>query len=135
MKIPLIVISVCWMLSLGTVNAPLPDDSVTLYGSYLWRADPRDPGELRAVFTPTGRGLWKVAFHFRFSGRKHAYRGTAEGSLGNGRLSGKVRDERGRRTFFFEGNSRDGHFSGTHSEEKRAGSAEATGTLELSRKR
>ena len=111
--------------------APLPESGeVTLYGQYRWRADPGDPGNLRAVFTPAGSDAWQVKFYFRFDGRSHVYSGNAAGSLDQGRLSGEVENERGNRFFLFRGDWSNGTFSGTHSERKRGGLKD-TGTLDL----
>lgn len=101
-----------------------------LRGRYDWPAgDSRGP--LEAVFTPTGPARWDVAFHFTFSDRDRTYRGTAEGSLSTGRLAGRVKSENGRQTYSFEGEFRDGTFTGTHAEVRRYGER-ATGTLSLS---
>lgn len=89
-------------------------------------------GELEAEFTATGRDTWNVAFHFRFDGQRHVYRGTAKGSLTAGRLEGAVQTEGGQRRFSFEGVFERGRFRGTHYEVKR-GRSQRTGTLTLRR--
>ncbi len=132
MNITVVALLLSALPSLFGMNAAPSSGSVTLHGSYIWKGDPRDPGELRAVFTPQEEGRWRVAFHFRFDGRKHVYRGSAQGSLENGRLSGTVKNERGNRTFLFDGTARDGNFSGNHSERRRNGRTEKSGTLRLS---
>jgi len=85
---------------------------------------------LRAVFTPTGIDTWDVVFHFKFHGKAHEYAGSAEGSLDEGSLSGRVENESKQRTFSFEGTFRDGEFRGTHAEIKRTGERR-TGSLTL----
>lgn len=89
-------------------------------------------GEVEADFTATGRDTWNVAFHFRFDGQRHVYRGTAQGSLTAGRLEGAVETENGRRRFTFEGVFERGRFRGSHYEVKR-GRSQRTGTLTLHR--
>lgn len=89
---------------------------------------------LTAVFTPTGDKRWDVVFHFKFHGKKHAYVGTAEGSLDGGTLGGNVKNESGQRTFTFEGRFRDGAFRGTHAELKRTGERR-TGSLTMAEER
>ena len=101
----------------------------TLGGEYRWNQG--SEGDLEAVFTATGPDEWKVAFHFRFRGRKHVYRGTAEGSLSAGKLAGTVRNESERRTFTFRGEFENGRFRGTHAETT-GGGERRTGTLRLS---
>ena len=105
---------------------------VTLKGTYIWNNNPSNPGDLHAEFTPTEAGKWDVAFHFQFNGRPNTYKGTAEGSLENGSLRGRVQNENKSRTFSFEGKIDHGRFSGAHSEHERDGETK-TGTLELSR--
>lgn len=121
-----VVVLGAFLLAVGTAVA----DSETFTGEYV--AEGFGSGDLKAVFTATGRDTWDVAFHFRFDGQRHVYRGTAEGSLGGGRLEGQVRTENGRRTFSFEGSFSQGWFRGTHYEVKR-GRSHKTGTLTLRR--
>ena len=101
--------------------------SVTMNGKYVWNSRPDDSGELKAVFTQTETGRWTVAFHFHFRGSDHVYEGTAEGNPKDGELKGTVKNEEKSRTFYFEGTSKNGSFTGTHSEEGRGD----TGTLQL----
>jgi hypothetical protein len=89
-------------------------------------------GDVTADFTATGSDTWDVAFHFRFDGQRHVYRGTAQGSLTAGRLAGEVATENGGRRFSFDGAFSQGWFRGTHYEVKR-GRSERTGTLTLRR--
>ena len=103
------------ILSLALVLPSNAEETVTLTGEFLWTQRGNN-GELEAVFTPTGKGEWDVAFHFDFRGAAHVYSGTARGSLSEGEFSGKVENEDQRRTFEFEGEFRDGLFSGTHAE-------------------
>lgn len=88
------------------------------------------PKSVTAYFTPTGDEEWDVYFLFEFNGRDHRYEGTAHGSLADGELRGEVRDEGGRRTFTFEGETRKGKFRGNHAEVRR-GREQSTGTLSL----
>jgi len=125
----IILMTVGSLIAMGTAVAPAPDE-VTLQGEYVWNNDPGEPGNLQAVFKPKSeKDQWDVDFHFRFSGQDHVYSGTAEGSLENGVLKGTVQNERRNRTFFFEGNSANGNFTGNHSEKNRG----TTGTLSLSK--
>ena len=104
---------------------------VEMNGSYVWTASPGDPGDLRAEFTSNGEDKWDVSFYFRFNGQNHIYTGTAEGSLKNGGLSGKVHNERKSRNWTFTGQVSNGKFEGTHTEHYRNGSSKRTGTLAL----
>jgi len=85
---------------------------------------------LRAVFTATGDRTWDVVFYFKFNGRSHEYKGIAEGGLNEGRLSGRVESEGGRRSFTFRGAFEEGTFKGEHFETTR-GREEKTGGLSL----
>jgi len=112
--------------ALTVVNAT---ESRTLRGEYQW--DQRGKGgDLEAVFTPTGDGAWDVTFHFEFRVKAHVYSGTAEGSLTEGSLSGKVFNENKKRTFLFTGSFEDGTFRGTHAE-IHGDDRQETGTLSL----
>lgn len=85
---------------------------------------------VRAVFTSSGEDAWDVAFYFKFNGADHVYAGTAEGSLIEGGLEGKVANESKRRTFVFQGEFKAGKFTGRHAEVKRRGERQ-TGTITL----
>ena len=110
-------------------SAPSAGEETTLTGSFVWNHQGR-PGDLEAVFIPTGDSTWNVDFHFEFRGKPHTYSGTAEGSLGKGKLEGTVKNENRRRTFSFSGSFEDGTFKGTHAEIE-DGVAHDTGTLTL----
>ena len=100
-------------------------------GEYNW-TQRGSSDDLRAVFTATGDEQWDVAFHFKFRGRKHTYKGTSTGSLGEGgEMAGTVKTEDKKRTFSFEGSVRNGTMTGTHYEVFRKGK-QKTGTLTLS---
>ena len=98
-------------------------------GQYKW-VNMNNPGPLRAEFTATGENRWNVDFYFRFEGRERMYSGTAEGSLSQGELKGKIRNENGRRSFTFEADLDNGRLEGTHRETTRSRSRR-TGTLKL----
>ena len=100
-------------VSLGLATSA--DGKRTLKGTFNW-TDMKKSGDLEAVFTPTGEGKWDVAFHFEFRGEPHTYAGTAEGSLSDGDLKGRVLNDKGNRTFIFKGTFDDGVFHGTHAE-------------------
>ena len=87
-------------------------------------------GPVSATFVPTDSRLWEVRFDFRFNGRRHTYRGSAEGGFDEEGLAGRVQNENGRRTFTFRGDYADGVFRGTHAEIVR-GRERPTGTLVL----
>jgi hypothetical protein len=97
----------------------------TLMSGYQDGADP-----VRAVFSPRGENQWNVSFFFKFNGYNHAYRGTADGSLSGGELSGEVVNETRQRRFSFSGAIREGKFTGRHAELKR-GKRIDTGTITL----
>ncbi|MDX1503692.1 MAG: hypothetical protein R3325_15140 [Thermoanaerobaculia bacterium] len=104
-------------------------DATTLHGSFRSGYQDR-PERLRAVFTPTGEAEWSVVFYFRFGGADHTYEGVAAGSLTDGELSGRARNENGSRLFTFRGPVAEGEFRGTHFEVIR-GEERKTGTLHL----
>ena len=87
-------------------------------------------GTVRATFTPDGGRSWKVRFDFVFNGQPYTYRGTAEGSLEDGTVAGRVQNERRHRTFTFRGEFEDGVLRGTHAEIVR-GRERPTGKLVL----
>ena len=119
------------LVCVATMTITGAGESRTLRGEYQW--DQRDEtGELEAVFTPTGEGAWDVEFHFEFRGKSHVYAGSAEGSLDEGDLSGKVFNEEKKRTFLFTGSFKDGTFRGTHAE-IHGDDKQETGTLSLKR--
>lgn len=101
------------VMSMGLVTGA--DGKRTLKGSFEW-TNSNKTGDLEAVFTPTGEGLWDVAFHFEFQGKPHTYTGTAEGTLKGGELKGRVLNDAKNRTFTFSGTFTDGEFHGKHAE-------------------
>ena len=105
-------------------------DNRTLTGKYMSGYQDGEQA-VRAVFKPTGEDTWNVDFNFRFNGQDHIYGGTAEGSLSEGALRGKVVNESRRRTFVFRGEFEAGKFTGRHAEIKRRGERQ-TGTITLS---
>lgn len=121
------------LLALAPAPAALAEEgetaTTTLKGEYWWSQ--RDSsGDLEAVFTPSGDGKWDVDFHFTFRGKDHTYSGTAEGRIGEGELSGEVKNESKERTFVFSGTFDGGEFKGTHAEIRGEGRTE-TGMLTL----
>lgn len=88
------------------------------------------PRRLRAEFKSTAVGQWDVVFHFTHGGQKLSYVGTAEGSLTDGELSGRVSAGRGR-IFVFHGEVEDGKFRGKHAEVEHSGEETETGPLRL----
>ncbi|HKY32496.1 MAG TPA: hypothetical protein VJV23_08175 [Candidatus Polarisedimenticolia bacterium] len=117
------VLAVSFGLAIGR------SDDRTLTGTYRW-TDGGAEGDLKVIFTPNGDAKWNVAFHFRFSGSAHVYSGSAEGSLSDGALEGRVLNEQKNRSFVFKGTFTGGEFQGTHAETTR-GREQATGTLTL----
>lgn len=110
-------------------------ESQTLQGEFVWeRQDGTVAGPLTAVFEPTAQGAWDVSFHFTFEGKDHIYKGTAEGSLSEGELKGKVMSDGDEpRPYTFSGTfAKDGSFAGVH---HYMGGEEArkTGSLTLAR--
>ncbi len=117
------------LLSLGASSLIQAAEPRRLKGAYVW--DPRGKsGDLEALFTATGEKQWDVAFHFTFKDEDQVYSGTAEGSLTDGAMKGRVLNEQESRAFTFKGSFADGAFSGTHAEEEDGGER-ATGTLTL----
>lgn len=118
------------LLCLLAVAAPLAsaEETQKFAGHYRWDAQDLS-GNLEAVFTPTGESTWDVAFHFNFQG-PHTFVGTAQGSLGTGKLEGTVVNERETRTFKFRGTVKKGKFRGVHFETS-GGGQRKTGTLSM----
>ncbi len=113
----------------------LAGDEVTLQGQFVWNAsDGETKGDLKAVFTPTGKDEWNVAFHFDWEGRSHVYEGTAQGSLSEGSLEGEVDDGddgEQKRTYRFRGTFENREFAGTHAKVSTEGEPRDLGTLTL----
>jgi len=107
-------------------------ESQTLKGDFIWeRSDENVTGELKAVFEPTGESAWNVSFYFSFEEKEHVYSGTAEGSLTDGELKGRVMSDGEKpQPFGFEGTFAEGSFQGTHMG-FRKGEGTRTGTLTL----
>ena len=104
----------------------------TLTGEYQWNRPDEEPGPIKAVFTSTGEDQWDVSFHFTFRDEEHVWSGTAEGSLTDGDLSGKVMSGGDKPSpFVFEGKVEAGVFTGTHAG-MRDGDRRDTGTMTLS---
>ena len=115
-------------LLMGTAQAR--KDTTTFEGRYDWSQGGGD--ELRADFRPDGEDRWKVAFRFRFSGRKETWTGTAQGGLTDGsKLTGTAK--MGSRNWIFDAEIKDGVMRGSHREVKRSGREYPTGTFEISR--
>lgn len=94
------------------------EKDVTLAGQFVWARDDGDQtGDLKAVFTPTGKDEWSVAFHFDWEDGPHTWTGTAKGSLTDGALAGEVTTDNKERPgkFRFNGKFTDGLFEGKHS--------------------
>lgn len=107
-------------------------DTETLTGEFVWNNEDQG-GELEAIFTNTGEGMWDVAFHFVWEDEPHVWAGSAEGSLTDGELKGTVTTDGERKgTFMFEGMFKDGAFTGTHGS-MRDGERNDTGTMTLGR--
>ncbi len=127
------------VLLTGIVRPAAPTDhAMTLTGNFMSGFQDRVK-PLRAVFTHAREtatdqdqvARFDVVFYFRFNGRNHEYRGTAEGRLGpDGELAGRVQNESRQRTFTFQGEFRNGVLEGTHFEIGRRGERK-TGTLML----
>ena len=85
---------------------------------------------LKGEFVKTADGKWTTTFYFTFGKRgKQVFKGTAEGSLEKGKLKGEVVE---RRKFVFEGEWKDGKFTGKTAEYfKGKDKPSPTGTIEL----
>ena len=120
---------------LATTSVPvLAAGDVTLEGSFVWARDDGDrTGDLKAVFTPTGKNEWTVAFHFDWENKPHVYKGTARGSLSKGTLEGDVDNDNEEHpaSFKFSGDFKRGTFNGTHGHINKEGELKDTGTLTL----
>lgn len=123
-------------LAIVLVAAPplLAADPQKLQGEFIWeRSDRNVSGPLEAVFEPTGDETWNVSFYFSLDDEDHVYSGTAEGSLTEGELRGRVMtDGEKPAPFEFEGKFVEGSFQGTHAG-LRDGKKDPTGTMTLSR--
>jgi hypothetical protein len=114
MKYRIGLLALVAVLALTAVPAFAGDD-VTMTGGFVWTKDDGDhEGDLKAVFTPAGKGEWTVAFHFDWEDGPHVYTGTCKGSF-DGELSGDITSDGERKmNFRFSGKFVDGEFSGTH---------------------
>jgi hypothetical protein len=130
------IVSSILLLSLAAwaVEPISPPADISLTGQYVWKSDPQNPGDVKAVFTHKAGDEYNVSFHFKFQGGEYTYTGSAKGKLDNGALAGEVKDQTGRRTFVFEGTSAAGKFKGTHAEIGRRDKREDTGTITLAKK-
>ena len=117
------------------VGLGLAGDEVTLQGQFVWNSiDGETTGDLKAVFTPTGKDEWNVAFHFDFQDQANVYKGTAQGSLSDGSLEGEVDDGdegENKRTYRFRGTFANRAFAGTHARVSTEGEPRDLGTLTL----
>jgi len=113
----------------------LASDDETLTGTFVWNNDDGEvTGDLKAVFAPAGDRAWKVAFYFDWEDEPHIWKGTAEGNLSDGKLSGEVTADLDEPvTFSFAGSFEEGTFQGTHSQMREKGERKQTGTLTLGR--
>ena len=128
-------IVVCGLVLLGCLVGGMlyaGEDDITLNGQFVWeRGDGEIPGDLKAVFTPSGENSWDVMFHFEWEEEMRAWAGSASGSLKSGELEGEGVEERDReRTFHFRGSVEDGVFTGEHGG-MRDGEWRKSGTLTL----
>ena len=126
---PCVLAAVITVLGMASTLPGHAAEGQTLPGEYYWDQGSTG-GTLEAVFTPTGEGMWDVAFHFTFDGEKHTYTGTAQGSLTDGSLKGEVKADKRPAKFTFEGTVTAGKFSGTHAQVRENGQVR-TGTLTL----
>ncbi len=134
MRVAAIAVTVLTLLLFVQGDAVPAGDEVTLTGEFLWK-HMNHKGDLDAVFTKTGDGAWGVEFRFVWEGEPHAFRGTADGSLTDGELSGSIVTTNPQRpqTFFFAGRFERGRFTGTHTALQTSGGTHPTGTLTLGR--
>ena len=101
----------------------------TIEGTYNWSAQGDRQHTVTAVFNETAPGKYSVDFSFTWGNKAHVYKGTAEGSLSDGKLIGSVRaDDQPNRQFGFNGTSVKGVFSGDH-HEKRGNHEAGTGKI------
>ena len=122
------------LVLLVAAPALLAAESQTLNGEFVWdRSDEEITGALKAVFEPTGENTWDVTFYFTWEDEDRVWNGTAEGSLGNGTLTGNaVSDDERQTQFEFEGTfAEDGSFAGTHQVIQESGEKRSTGSLTL----
>ncbi len=105
-----------------------------LVGTYT-APDLGEPGPIRAVFSPSGETdggeIWSVVFTVTFDTAEYIFRGTAEGGLDQGELSGEVENESGSESYMFRGRHREGAFHATHAETT-GGFMSQTGRMTLS---
>jgi hypothetical protein len=120
------------LVAVVTAGVSYAEGTETLTGAFVWNNEDQT-GDLEAIFTNTGEGMWDVAFHFIWEDEPHIWAGTAEGSLTEGELKGSVTTDGEREsTFTFEGMFEGGKFSGTHGS-MRDGEMNDTGTITLGR--
>ncbi len=108
---------------------------VVMQGSYKWvRKKKETSGTITATFTPAGDNKWTVVFKFDWNKTPHIYTGTATGTLTDGKIEGKVLNDKKKRTFTFTGTVKDGTLKASHKEIKKRRGKEIptdTGTIEM----
>ena len=117
------------IVALGSVALAADEVEVRQFdGRWRWDAN-GDSGRMDVYFAETDEGVFEVAFRFSYMG-EHVYRGSAEGSLDEGELSGKVYNEDETRSFYFRGRFRKGKLNGSHFETSDGGRRK-TGSFSL----
>ncbi len=119
------------VLLLGAYTGIAQAKATEMNGHFVWNNEDQT-GDLKAVFTKTGKGMYDVSFHFMWEDEPHVWSGTAEGDLKDGMLKGKVMTDGERQSeFVFSGEVKKGKFEGTHGS-MRDGEMNDTGTMALS---
>jgi len=125
------------VLAVSAAGAHAAGDAVTLKGDFTWgkpkKGKPAKGDKVSAVFTAKEAGKYDVVFTAKWKKKDQVFKGTAEGSLDNGKLTGKATYKDGR-TWTFKCDVKDGQATGTHyAFKKGTESKRSNGTLTISK--
>ena len=104
---------------------------LTYEGTFIRGKKKNKTYPLKAVFTPDGDKKWKVVWTFQWQKKPKTFKGTVEGDLLNGNLTGKSSTQNGKRNWTFEGTAKDGVLTCKHNEIK---GKEKPGTFSITKK-
>lgn len=91
--------------------APLAEKGakeVKVKGTFEWKNKKGQKNDLTGTLTPVKEGEWKVVWDFKWGNKPVTYEGVVNGNLINGDVSGTGNEIKGKRTFSFEGQAKDG---------------------------
>lgn len=102
-----------------TENAPAANGAVAMAGTFT-RGKAGKRTDLKAAFTPKANNEYDVVFTCRWGNKDCTFKGSAQGSLNDGKVSGKATLSGSKRTWKFEGTAQNGELACKHWELKGA---------------